>query len=90
MNHPTNEHGLLQEIEEDLQRQKFEELWRKFGPYILGAAAAIVLVTAMITGWQTYQTRQSQKVTEALWRVVDKDFPTMKSSRRPLKPMPRK
>ncbi len=73
MNHPTNEHGLLQEIEEDLQRQKFEALWKKFGPFILGAAAAVVLVTGLVTGWQSYRLGQSQKTTEALWRIADGD-----------------
>ncbi len=73
MNHPTNDQGLLQEIEEDLHRQKFEALWKKFGPSILGLAAAIVLITALITGWQSYQLRTAQKKTAALWAVIDKE-----------------
>lgn len=71
MQQSTNDHGLLQEIEEEMSRQKIEALWRRFGPYILGAAAGIVLVTALYSGWQSYKTSAQQKRTEALWALVE-------------------
>ncbi|NTU77028.1 MAG: tetratricopeptide repeat protein [Alphaproteobacteria bacterium] len=59
-------HNLFQEIEEDLQRQKMEALWKKHGKLILGTAFAIVLATAAGTSWRTYQTNKQQTATAGL------------------------
>lgn len=65
-----NEHGLLQEIEEDLSRKRYEALWKKFGPYVIGGAVAIVLVTALVVGLKNYNTTQEQRVTGDLLTLV--------------------
>lgn len=69
-----NDQGLLQEIEEDLQRQKFEALWKRFGPYIVAGAAAIVIMTAAITGWQSYTLRGEQGRTGELLTILEKEY----------------
>lgn len=70
-----NDQGLLQEIEEDLQRQKFEALWKRIGPFVLGGAAAIVILTAAITGWQSYTLRGEQTRTAELLTLLEEDYP---------------
>lgn len=67
----THDHGLFQEIEEDLQRQKVEALWKKYGPFLLGTALVIVLATAAFSGWKTYATNRRQKDTAALVSIVE-------------------
>ncbi len=44
----------IREIDEDLRRDRFEKLWRKYGIYALGVAVLIVLAVAGYAGWQRY------------------------------------
>ena len=67
----TNDHGLLQEIEEDLARQRIEALWKRFAPLIIGGAVLIVLGTAAFTGWRSYKTQSEQKATSDLIYLLD-------------------
>ena len=60
-----NEQSLLQEIEEDLARQRTEKLWKKYGNTVMGIALAIVLATAAVSGYKTYRTNTTQKATAA-------------------------
>lgn len=54
------ETGLLQEIENELQRQHYEKLWQLYGKYIIGGAFAIVLATAAYTGWRAHRNSVEQ------------------------------
>lgn len=67
----THDHSLFQEIEEDLQRQKLEALWKKYGPVIIGAALVVVLITAAFSGWKTYTTNRRQADTAALVSIAE-------------------
>jgi hypothetical protein len=49
---------IFQEVEEDVRREKLEQIWRQYGPYIIGAAAALVLFTGALTGWRAYESRR--------------------------------
>lgn len=50
---------IFQEVEEDLKRERSEELWRKYGKYVIGVAAVIVLGVAGREGWKTYESSTS-------------------------------
>lgn len=63
--------SLLQEIEEDLQRQKYEALWKRYGRYVIGAALAIVLGTAAVTSWRNHTLAQHQAATSGLLNIVN-------------------
>lgn len=49
---------IFQEVEEDVRREKLERIWREYGAYIIGAAASLILVTAALTAWRAYESRQ--------------------------------
>lgn len=51
---------LFREVEEDLRREQFSKLWDKYGLYLIGVAAGIVLIAAAVIGWRTWS--YSQKV----------------------------
>lgn len=51
---------LFREVEEDLRREQYSRLWDKYGLYIIGAAAGIVLIAAAIIGWRAWS--HAQKV----------------------------
>ena len=49
---------IFQEVDEDLRRDKHEELWAKYGKYVIAVALAIVLATAANVGWREYSKSQ--------------------------------
>ncbi|MHA1537727.1 MAG: tetratricopeptide repeat protein [Alphaproteobacteria bacterium] len=46
---------LFREIDEDLRRERYAKMWKAYGRYIVGAAAAIVLATSGWVWWQNHQ-----------------------------------
>ncbi len=72
----TNHDSLIQEIDDDLARKQMEALWKKYAPFVIGGALAIIAATAGITGWKNYTTQTEQKATQALVEIVDKDYKT--------------
>lgn len=51
----------IQEIQEDLRREKALKLWKRYGPYVIGVLVAVVIATAAVVGWQQYQQAQRAK-----------------------------
>jgi len=62
---------LFQEVDEDLQRKKVEEWWKKNGSSVLTAALVIVLATALFNGWKSYRTYAEQKATGAVVALTE-------------------
>jgi hypothetical protein len=46
---------LFKEVDEEVRRDRYTELWKSYGKYITGAVAAIILGTAAIVFWHRYQ-----------------------------------
>jgi hypothetical protein len=63
-------HNLLQEIDEDLERQKLEALWKRYGAWVIAAAVVVVLATAGYTAWHAWHVQQEQKATAALIGIL--------------------
>lgn len=71
--------NIFKEIEEDLERQRYEQLWKKYGPLIIGVAFAIVIGTAVMNMWQGHKQVAQQRATGNLVSIVDgKDDPQKK------------
>jgi hypothetical protein len=49
---------IFREVDEELRRERAEKLWKKYGSYVVGVAAGIVVATAAYVGWQEYTLRQ--------------------------------
>ncbi len=52
--------NLLREIQEDLRREKFETLWKRYGSWLIGAAIAVVLAVAAFQAWRTWETSRRE------------------------------
>jgi hypothetical protein len=50
---------VFREVDEELRRDRAEQLWKKYGTYLLAVAIGIVLAVAGMQGWRAYQ--QSQR-----------------------------
>lgn len=46
---------LFQEVSDELKQEKFAELWKAYGKYLIGGVAAIVIAVA---GWRYWQTQE--------------------------------
>lgn len=51
---------IFREIDEELRRDNLQQLWTRFGKYIIGLALLAILVTAAVMGWRAYQLRQRE------------------------------
>lgn len=70
MKYRMTEHNIFHEIDADLERQKLENLWKRFGPAIVLGAGLIVLVTAVYTSWNTWKTGKDQQATNGLMTAI--------------------
>lgn len=55
---------LFEEVEEQLRSERYRALAIKAAPWVLGAAAAILIAVFGYWGWQSYRTQQSAKASE--------------------------
>ncbi len=58
---------VFDEVEEELRKERYQQLLRSYGPWLLGAAVAIVIGVA---GYQWWQARQSSQAAAASDRYV--------------------
>lgn len=49
---------IIREVDEELRRENWEILWKKYGKFGIAAAVAVVLVTAGVVGWRKYDLAQ--------------------------------
>lgn len=50
---------LLREVDEELRKDRVRKLWRQTGPWVIGAAVAVVLGVAGYEGWNWWTKSQS-------------------------------
>lgn len=49
---------IFKEVDEDLRRDRAAKVWKKYGPYVIGAAVAVVLATAAYQAWRWWDVKQ--------------------------------
>ena len=55
---------IFQEVEEDVRRERYEQLWKKYGNYVIAAAAVLVLAVGGWQAWTAYDNNQRQAVSD--------------------------
>lgn len=65
------EHNIFQEIEEDLERQKYADLWKRHGSSVMTVAFAIVLGTAAVSWWNSWHAHKNQTATASFLNVME-------------------
>ena len=60
------EHNLFHEVQEDLQRQQMEAMWKRYGIWVVGAALGVVLATAGTTAYHSWKAERDQRLTAEL------------------------
>jgi hypothetical protein len=55
---------IFQEVEEDVRRERYEQLWKKYGNYVIAAAAVLVIAVGGWQAWSAYDSSQRQAVSD--------------------------
>lgn len=62
--------NLIEEVNDDLRRQKLEQFWKENGSWIIAGAVLAVLATAALTFWRGYEYKRDMAETAAFSAVV--------------------
>lgn len=62
--------NIIREIDEELRSDRARNLWRQFGPYVIGAAVAIVLLVAAKEGWDWWQNSNSAQSSDQFYAAL--------------------
>jgi hypothetical protein len=65
------EPNLFQEIQADLDRQKWQQRWQRHGVLVISCALAIVVGTAAMSAWHARTSDRQQRVTAGLISVIN-------------------
>jgi hypothetical protein len=52
---------IFQEVEEDVRRERYEQIWKDYGTVIIAAAAVLILGVAGYQAWTAYESGQRQE-----------------------------
>lgn len=61
---------LLNEIMQDMQADRMQQLWSKYGKWVIYTAVSIVIVTAVMVYWNHHQRNQSMRATALYFEAV--------------------
>jgi hypothetical protein len=57
---------IFREVEEEVRRERFENVWKQYGDYIIAGFALVIIAIAGYELWQRYETNQRLKASETL------------------------
>lgn len=74
MAEPTQD-GFFREVDEELRREHYAKLWKRYGWYVVAAAVVLVVAVAGYQGWRAYdlktRTAQGERFAEAMGLTAD-------------------
>lgn len=62
--------SIIQEVDDELRRDRIRKLWRQLGPFVIGAAVLVVVVVAGYEGWTWWQKTQSSKSSDLFYSAT--------------------
>jgi hypothetical protein len=62
---------IFREVDEELRSDRMRALWKRFGPYVIGAAAAVVLLVAANEGWKWWQESNAARSSEQFYAALE-------------------
>jgi len=52
---------IFREVEEEVRRERYAELWKKYGDYVIAGAALLIIAAAGIQLWRIHEQREQAK-----------------------------
>ncbi|MCS6761176.1 MAG: tetratricopeptide repeat protein [Candidatus Devosia symbiotica] len=65
------EDNIFREVDEELCSDRMRALWRRFAPYVIGAAVAVVAVVALNEAWTWYHASKAAVSSDELYVAFD-------------------
>lgn len=62
---------IFQEVEEDVRRDELARIWRSYGPYIIAAAAGVVIAVAAMTAWRSYDAKRQAERARSYFQALN-------------------
>ncbi|VAW21460.1 hypothetical protein MNBD_ALPHA12-1868 [hydrothermal vent metagenome] len=65
-----SEETIFSEVDEELRSERMRNLWRRFGPFVIGAAVLIVVMVGVNEGWRWYQNSVSARSSDQFYSAI--------------------
>lgn len=62
---------IFREVDEELRGERMRTMWRRFGPFVIGGAVAIVLVVAVNEGWSWWQNANAARSSDQFYAALE-------------------
>jgi len=62
---------IFREVDEELRGDRMRNFWKRFGPYVIGAAVAVVVLVAVNEGWTWWQNSQSAAASDRFYSALE-------------------
>jgi hypothetical protein len=66
-----SEDSIFREVDEELRSERMRNLWRRYGPYLIGGAIGVVLLVAVNEGWQWWQNTNAARSSDQFFVALD-------------------
>src|SRR6218665_3098932 len=66
-----SEDNIFREVDEELRSDRMRALWRRFAPYVIGAAVGVVAIVAINEGWTWYHSNNAAASSDELYAAFD-------------------
>ncbi|HTI87215.1 MAG TPA: tetratricopeptide repeat protein, partial [Alphaproteobacteria bacterium] len=63
--------SLIEEVDEDLRRDKAVALFRRFGPYLIALALGVIIAVAGVMAWRQYKTERDMERATTYAAAID-------------------
>ena len=65
-----SDESLFREVDEEVRRQKLQDLWKRWGNLFIAVSIAVILVVAGYKGWQYWEQRQAERAARTYFAAV--------------------
>jgi hypothetical protein len=65
-----SDESLFREVDEEVRRQKLQDLWTRWGNLFIAVSIGVILVVAGYKGWQYWEQRQAERAARTYFAAV--------------------